>query len=215
MRKEQFNEIIEDLKIEKNKWLTLGEVESILLSDGRGIYPNWRHMRFKFTDDSILIKHGDSFPYGARLGNIFNINNDMKQISFPPSSIIAPSEFYSDFRLPKSGDIVRFTNGASTLLSECLVENVLMTSNVFVIKLVNRANIGKDFRISFYDPQEYDKDICMHSSEVEGIYMKFSENDGKQRKSGIFHETIKCKEISEIMLKLAYKNKTYTIRGQK
>jgi len=41
--------------------------------------------------------------------------------------------------------------------------------------------------------------------------MKFKENDGKNKKFGIQHQTIKIKDIKEINLKLSVRNKTYKI----
>lgn len=212
MKKEQFSEIIQNLKYEENEWLTLSEIDSIVLNDGRGIYPNWKHMRFKVFQDHILIQHGDSVPYGGRLGTMFNVSNDRLQISFPPGSILVPTDYYSEYRNPKAGDILRLTNGHD-VFSESLVQEVLPMANAFIIKLVNPIKLAKEFRVSFYDPSEYEPKLCMHSSEVEGLYMKFQVNNGKEKKQGIFHEIIKVKEIAEIKLKLSVKNKTYTIRG--
>ena len=91
--------------------MTLTEIESIILNDGRGIYPNWVHMRFLITNDSIVIKHGYSEPYGGRFNYRFAISNDAMSLSFPPSNILAPTLFTEPFRQPKVGDIVRSTIG--------------------------------------------------------------------------------------------------------
>jgi len=76
MKKEKYEEIIENLKLPKNTWITLTEFDSIVLSNGVGIYPNWQHMRFLLTDNEIIIKHGYSEPYGARLAFRFSISTD-------------------------------------------------------------------------------------------------------------------------------------------
>lgn len=213
MKKENFIEFLKNAKIEKDKWTTLPEVESIVLSSGRGIYPNWKHLRFKVYDDIIFVQHGDSEPYGARLGNMFSLSGDKTKISFPPSSILAEVNY--PFRQPVVGDILRVTNGKNNLTSEAMIVNVLKASNCTVYTLSNPINATNDFRLSFYDPTQYEEHSCMHSSEIEGFYMKFTANQGKERKTGIFHELIKVKDISEIKIKLGIKNKTYTVKDGK
>lgn len=84
MKKEKFNEIIDNLKLERNEWQYLSEIASIVLKNGRGIYPNWEYERFLITNKHILIKHGISEPYGARLGTNFNIGMNHMDITFPP-----------------------------------------------------------------------------------------------------------------------------------
>ena len=214
MTKERFEEIITNLKLEKNKWITLGEIESIIFSDGTGIYPNWKHIRFLITDgNEILVRHGDSEPYGARLNYIFSLSTDGCSLSFPPGNVVAQSEYYSNFRIPKSGDIIRSTIGTEKCLSESIVSSVLNAGNMCLISTINPIVMNKESRLSFYDPSEYDADICMHSTESEGIYMKFHPNcNGKKdKKFGIYHDIIKIKNIAEINLKLFVKLKTYKL----
>ena len=59
MDKDKFEKLINELEFERNKWLDFSEIDTILLKNGRGIYPDWRHMRFMINDkNEILIKHG-------------------------------------------------------------------------------------------------------------------------------------------------------------
>lgn len=211
MTYERFNEILENLKLEKFKWLDLtGEIESLVLKNNIGIYPNWKHHRFLITDKSILVKHGDSVPYGARLSNIFTISADFTGITFP-GKLIVPTPFYNDFRIPKRGDILCASYDKDTVYSCVIVEEVINAMNGTFIKLSQPLKIGKEFHLSFYDPLEYLPDICMHGEYYEGIYMKFLERPGKKSKYGVFHETIKIKNIQEINLKLSAKLKTYKL----
>lgn len=212
MKKERFEEIITNLKLEKEKWMTLTEIESIILDDGRGIYPNWVHMRFLITkNNELIIKHGGSIPYGSRLGYRYAVSYDSMSVQFPPDAVLVSSEFCGDYRLPKPGDILRSTIGPFKTLSECLIRNVERASNAFVIELSNPLRYNNETRLSFYDPKEYSADDCIHGNEVEGIYAKFQENNGKNKKFGIQHEIIKIKNIKEINLKLSKHNKTYKL----
>ena len=211
MTKEKYEEIIKNLNLEKNKWQTLTEIESIVLNDGIGIYPNWVHMRFLLTDNEILIKHGSSVPYGSRLSCRFAISPNNMSLSFPPESVIVNSEFAVPFRKPKPGDILRATKGEK-VLCECLVSKVMNVMNGFYIDLSNPLRFSNDARLSFYDPGMYSENDCIHGTEIEGIYLKFTENHGKEKKFGIQHESIKIKEIKEINLKLLRHNKTYKIQ---
>lgn len=211
MKKEKYEEILNNLELPKEKWLTLTEFSSIILNNGIGIYPNWLHMRFLLLDNEIIIKYGESQPYGARLGNRFLISNDLLSIQFPPESIIAPSVYYSTFRAPKSGDIIRSTIGTEKVISESVVENSYNGSNTFLIEVSSPIKLPKEARLSFYDPKEYNIGTCIHGTEAEGIFMKFKENNGKSKKYGIQHQIIKIKEIQEINLKLSIRNKTYKI----
>lgn len=212
MKKERFEEIIANLKLEKKKWMTLTEIESIILNDGRGIYPNWVHMRFLLTDDSIIIKHGESEPYGSRFNYRFAISNDACGLSFPPGAVLIGNPYIENFRLPKAGDIIRSTIGVDKVLSESLISRVYNASNSFTIDVVNPIRLTGDAHLSFYDPQMYNKNECIHGTEVEGIYTRFSENKGKNKKFGVQHEVINIRNIKEINLKLSKAHKTYKLK---
>lgn len=212
MNKERFEEIIENLKLEREKWLTLTEIDSIVLNDGRGIYPNWVHMRFLITkENNIVIKHGSSEPYGTRFANRFSISPDCISLAFPPEAVISEIYYGGQFRLPREGDIIRSTVGCFKVLSESMITKVYNTANTFYIDVTNPIKIKPDSHLSFYDPKEFNQDSCVHASEVEGIYLKFQENNGKNKKYGVQHETIKVKQIKEINLKLSKLNKTYKL----
>ena len=65
--------------------------------------------------------------------------------------------------------------------------------------------------MSFYDPSMYNNEDCIHGTEVEGVYGKFTENKGKNKKYGTQHEVINIKNIKEVNLKLSKANKTYKL----
>lgn len=212
MKKERFEEILFNLKIEREKWLTLTEIESIVLDNGRGIYPDWIHIRFLITkNNEIIIKYGNSEPYGCRLASRYSISYNNMSLSFPPENVIANSSYCKEFRLPKKGDIIRSTVGCFKILSESVISGVQAAGNTFYIDLLNPIKYNSESHLSFYDPKEYELENCIHGNEVEGIYTKFQENNGKNKKFGIQHEIIKIKNIKEINLKLLKHNKTYKL----
>lgn len=202
MEKGTYEKILINLKYTRNEWREFDEISSIVLNDGRGIYPNWQYMRFLIKDNGdILIKHGKSEPYGARLIGSFMVSYDGFSISFPKGDIISPTEYYTKFRFPVEGDIIRLSD--KKLLGEFLVSKVSVRMNAIIINLANPLYYKNRGRLSFYDPNSFDSELCMHSTAVEGVYMKFKENSGKpDKKYGVYHEIIKYKDIKEISLKV-------------
>ena len=215
MKNENFEEIISQLKLEKNKWLLFSDIDSIILKDGTGRYPNWRHLRFLIDDkNEIYIQHGKSEMYGARLSTLYSLSYDNSSISYNSGAIVLPDEINGRFRQPASGDIIRVGYGKNPCIYETLISSIVHGYNGCIIKLV--APIPKmnddEYRFSFYDPKIYDSKSCIHGTEEEGIYMKFIPNSGKTHKIyGVFHEKINIKEISEINLKLKT-DKTYSLK---
>lgn len=214
MNKEKYEDFLSQLDYQKGKWYPVCDVESFLLDNGIGIYPNWMHTRFMFRDNDILIKHGDSKPYGARLASMYSISSDRMMISFPPGRVISPTDYYNDFRLPRAGDILISSESTRKILSASLIRKVTVSNNAVFIELSNQLFFNQNSKFSFYDPSEFtNDDRCIHGNVIEGVYMKFSENSGRtDKKLGIFHESIKIKNIKEVVLKLNTL-KTYNIRG--
>jgi len=206
MTNENAEKIFSNLKIKKDIWKNFCEIDSIIMKNGVGYYPNWKHLRFLYTGKEILIKHGDSLPYGARLTTSYGLSEDRLEVSFTPGQIVIPSEYYSDFRLPRFGDIIRSSETAFKVLSESIIMDVKFYANTTQIKLATPIFFSNYSKLSFYDPNEYKKETAMHATEVEGIYMNFKERKGKSYKNfGSYHEKIKIKDISEINLKLSNK----------
>lgn len=213
MTKERFNEIITNLKFEKNKWYTFSEIDSIFLEDGRGIYPNWMHMRFLINEkDEILIQHGNSKPYGARLSTNLRFLIGYRAMQFHPSSFIIPTKYYTEFRYPKSGDVLIVSNGKNSIINEAIITSISVNPGLITIDLTNPIIVNQECNFSFFDPSQYEEDKCIHGTEEEGIYMKFFPNSGKNYKNfGVFHEIIKIKNIKEINLRLYVKDKKYRL----
>lgn len=208
MKQERFKEIFEKLEIPHNKWINLSEIAYILLNDGRGIIPNWQYLKFLIDDkENIFIKHGTSEPYGAKLSRLFSPSFDMRDISFPPGKTVIPTKFYSSFREPKSGDIIVAVSNEK-IIDYSVIDSIMKMGNLTSISLMaplkNCIN-RNDFLLSFYDPGEYVSDTFhMHSEEEVGIFMKFVENQGKEKKNiGCYEEIIKPKQIKEIELKVS------------
>lgn len=214
MKKEKLKEVIENLKLPLNKWLDFDEIESIKLNNGKGVYPNWKHMRFLVKSNyQILIKHGDSIPYGGRLSLQYSKSFDGSSISISSKNPVPDCEYYSDFRLPKEGDVIRATEGFK-VYGESLITKAVYASNAIHLSVIPNIICPETARFSFYDPKELtDKNNCMHSSIVEGIYMKFEGNIDNKKRNNYYEEIIKPKDIKEINLKIGskYLNKTYKI----
>lgn len=213
MKNEKLNEIKTQLELTDKQWYTLYDVESIVLKNGIGIYPNWKFMRFLFTENEIFVKHGTSTPYGARLITKFMISSTQMSISFPYGSLISSVAIHSDFREPQSGDILVASNSDGGILSECIIDKVTRGMNGTTISLVNPITLSKDVLLSFYDPREYNVESCIHSSILPGVYMKFNENESGQihKKYGKYQEVIKNKNIVSFNLRLISK-KTYSVK---
>lgn len=219
MEREKFEEIINKLGYEREKWLFFHEISRILLIDGKGIYPNWKNLKFLITkDNKILIRHGTVKPYGARFAPSFMPSGDFKSISFPKTEKginIESSSFYNEwFRQPKFGDILRVTDGAKTY-GESVITDIQFSLSTILVSLAHPLRFPNTARLSFYDPSYLnDRDNCIHSSVSEGIYMYFVPNVSKDKKKFMpYHEVVKYKDIKAIELKVGqeYLNKTYKL----
>ena len=210
MDKDKFEEVINELEFERNQWLDFSEIDTILLKNGRGIYPDWRHMRFMINNkNEILIKHGSSKPYGARMTSRYNVAVGGTSLQVAAQDFIPSTEYYDKFRMPKPGDIFRMTY-AGKEISQAVITEVDGGSNCVIIDLGSPINMQYHGMISYFDPVEYDKETCMHSDPIEGVYMKFSENSSKKG----FQEVIKLKNIDAIILNVCSKRfkKKFSVR---
>jgi hypothetical protein len=219
VEKEKFSEIVSKLGYEREKWLTFQEIDSIVTSSGRGFYPSWKFLKFMITkDDKILVRHGLSKPYGARLSGLNMVSGDMRSLYFISNSKgvqIESSPFYNEFRQPRVGDSIRATEGLSVCHGESMIVDVIGTMNSVILALSEPINMPRGSRLSFYDTAVYsDRENCVHSSMNEGIYMHFSANRSKKRHRGQeFHEEIRVRDIVEVNLSVGreYYSKTYKI----
>lgn len=220
MEKEKFREIFSKLGHEREKWLTLQEIDSVITSSGKGYYPNWKFLKFMLTnDDRILVRHGKSEPYGARISGLSMVSSDTTMLYFKPSERglvqIESSPMYGDFRQPRVGDTIRVTEGLSVCHGESIVMEVKPTFNAVILVLSHPLSIPRSARLSFFDTEVYsDRGNCVHSSMSEGIYMHFVPNRSKKKFRGQeFHEEIKARDILEINLSVGkeYFNKTYKL----
>jgi hypothetical protein len=222
MEKTKFEEIVNKLKYPKNKWLFLHEIESVILSSGRGVYPNWKNTKFLIKENNdILVRHGRVRPYGARLNGFIHMSGDLMTANFAVGDkgiILENSSFYGEFfRQPKVGDILRLSEGLKNIVGEANIKEVRYQLNAVSLVLWQPLKLTKNGRYSFYDNAIFssDPDNCIHASISEGIYMRFVENEGKKKdkKLGVFHEEIRVKDIKEINLVVGseYFNKTYKL----
>jgi hypothetical protein len=222
MEKSNFEEIITKLNYPKNKWLFFHEIESLFLKSGKGIYPNWKHLKFLVKDDNnILVKHGRVKPYGARLSGLIYVSGDFTSMTFTTTERGIPienSSFYGEvFRQPKPGDIIRTSEGVTNIIGESHIKAIKPQLNSIIVDLWSPIKINKNSRISFFDPNisAAKSDDCIHGTISEGIFMLFIPNEIKSpnKKYGIFHEEIKWKDIKEINLTVGkeYFDKTYKL----
>ena len=203
MKKEKLEEILSKLKIEKNKWSNLKEINSIILKNGRTISSDWEHTKFLINEKlEICLKHGTSKAYGARLPSNFLVSSNRKEISFSNLKIES-TKFYKTFRFPSFGDTINLSKEKGSFISSALVEKTQEFFNKTVIFLFNPLT-HYEGNLSYFETKELTNYIdCMHSEEEQGIYMKFTPNEGKKDlKHGIIHEKIKIKDISFIDLKI-------------
>jgi hypothetical protein len=219
MQKEKFEEITIKLKYEKEKWLLFHEIDSILLSSGKGFYPNWKYVKFMITEEKILVRHGKVKPYGARLGGLMYLSADLRVLNFARTNAgihMESSSFYDEwFRQPKIGDYIRVTEG-DIVYGESPIMDVKYTMNAVMMEVGIPIKIPISARVSFYDYTVLasDRENCAHSTFNEGMYMHFITNEAKpHKKYGIYHEEMKIKDIKEINLKVGkeFFNKTYKL----
>lgn len=213
MKSEKLNEIRNQLGLLTGTWYTLYDIDSILMKDGRGVYPNYKFLRFLFTENEIYVKHGKSTPYGARLSTKFSISSTRMAVSFQYGPIISSVSYHSDFRVPRSGDILVASDSKGNVVSESVIESVIFGMNGTMITLLTPITLNNDVLLSFYDPQMYSKDLCVHGTIDPGVYLKFLENENgiNHKKYGKYHEILKDRNIISIDLKLISK-KTYTTK---
>jgi hypothetical protein len=220
MEREKFDEISGKLKYEREKWLLFHEIDNIILKSGKGFYPDWKYLRFLITKDSkILVRHGVSKPYGARISGLTMVSNDYTSLYFTKTDKGIPienSSFYNEwFRQPKAGDMVRVSENLTRSYGESMIKDVTYTFNSVIVNMWMPIVFPSTGKISFYDPGILkDTENCIHSTIHEGIYMHFEPNQSKSKsKFGLHHEVINIKDIKEINLKVGkeYFNKTYKL----
>lgn len=212
MTSEKLNEFLNNMKLEKGKWVTLYDIDRIELRGGIGVYPNWRFMRFLFTDNEVLVRHGNSKPYGARLNTKFMFSMDYCSVSFQYGPLIASVNTHEDFRNPKTGDILVATNESGIIVSESIISRVTSAINGHTIHLANPVAPAPGIFLSFYDPTCFNPETSIHGKILTGVYTTFVENPGsKHKKYGVYHEIIKIKNIESFDLKLI-SNKTYNVK---
>ena len=213
MRKEEILNIAKELDITLEEWNEFYEIESINLISGKGIYPNWRHLRFLISKDGdIYVKHGESKPYGARLTLNFSITIDGLGVHLSAIDTVPGTDYYEKFRLPAVGDTLRYSDG-SKIVNESIITKVSRGSNCIILDVFPKLNTETYGKLSFYNVNER-QILSMHGAPVEGIYMNFFENSGKRHKVyGVFHEIIKPKEVKSINLNIRskYNQKTFKL----
>lgn len=215
MTQEKYEEIIGKLGYERDKWLLLHEIDRIQLRNGRGIYPNWRHLRFMLKKDKLLIQHGKSYPYGARLNGAFDVSSDHMAIYFKPGNRglqLDPSSFYTEgFRQPKVGDTIKVTEGHNKQYGQSIIKDIKRTIDSIMVFLWTPIKFPSTGRVSFFDTDIFNTkaDNCIHGNVNEGIYMVFEPNKSKK----IYQEEIKIKDILSIDLLIGreFFNKTYIL----
>ena len=200
------------------QWHGYLDIESIQLRDGRGIYPDWRHLRFLCDGKDILIRHGRSSPYGGRISGLFMISEAGNPIVTPLGSgelKAIPSEAYGFYRDFAPGDTLTVSIdgkhvGQSLITS---VQRYVSDKRIFLatplIGDMRRAEFG------FYDTMLYNSNVseCLHGILADRIYERFVPNPGRNSRYGEYQESIRIKDIDRIFLRVgsAYYNKVFPI----
>jgi len=207
MKREKFEEMISQLKYEKNKWLTLPDVSSIMLDSGVEIYPNPKRIKFFIKDEIIYVRYGRLKPYGARINALISIASDYSAFTFargPLGLQVDDSSFpgTEKFRHPVAGDNIVFSNG-NTVYGEAAIKEIRGSINSVIVYTWNPIRIQAGAKASYYDPNVLarSKQDCAHSTLGEGIFMKFESNQ-KSRKTtfGEYHQEIDISDIAEIKI---------------
>lgn len=195
MKKEEFEEKLKRLNIERFTWISLSEIDSIHLKN-KSIFPDINHIRFLITDNEILIKYCDSERYGALFNPMFKYAIGQMSVSFPPYQILQEKE---KFRFPKIGDIFVITDRCNKIVSQSVITKIIPASNEYMIFLNSPFHVDfkQPFKMSFYDPEKYKSDLCIHGLYNAGEYIRYSDSIRNKKKSeyGLYTEKIKIKKI--------------------
>ena len=194
MKNEDWVQVLEAFNIEKNKWVSLSEINRILLKDGRGIYPNYLYLKFLVTDkNEILIQHGSPIRFGSQLPSPSSVNHEKKNFTFDPNLLS------SNFRKPVQGDILVACSRNGSYI-QAYIDNAINSFNGLFIQTVTalRSEYGTIF--SFYNPLQV-KDNSYFNFKT-GEFFNFLPNEkGKKSPFGIYQEKIKISDIENITLK--------------
>ena len=173
MKKGIYEEILEKLQVPKNKWIPLENIQEIKLQSGRDILPNWKKIKFLFTEKELFIKYGNSESYGGKL----------PQGSFRPGTDYAifpgRDEFKSDSGVfPKRGDMIRLYGFDGLIYGESMIDAINVFSNQSIIKFVTPIFSSPRPLFAFYDPVKKNAESIDGTIEP-GSFYNFVANSGK------------------------------------
>lgn len=205
---------LNELCLEKNKYLDLREIKSIKLDSGREIRPDWLHNRIMFSDNVMKIIYGNPIPYGARIFNNYYFSSSYKEIYFTPSKeselLIPDCEYYSNFRQPRETDFLRASSSLTTY-SDSIITGIDNSVNKIIVYL--SKPIEPYSHLSFFDSSVcYSNKFFDNGKTIEGIYVIFEPNTESISKKETVHEIIKFKEITSLTLSVN-NNKKFLIEG--
>lgn len=182
------------IEIERNKWLSLENIESIVLRNNKIIYPDFNKYRFYFDNKFMYIKHGNVVPYGICFAQ-FNVSRGGKNIEVKHKYVA--NKFYNEFRKPQKDDTLFFKNDNSIL--EYKIANVIEHNNGINIELYSYYDpfkLLKDYNCGFYDPKmKTDKSMHYYQNY---LFMNFVEKNIKNNKKIEFSERIPLLFIKSI-----------------
>jgi hypothetical protein len=138
MEKNDFISLASKLALKFDEWLVLEDIESIELNDGTALYPDMRHLRFRIDKKgNIDVLYGTYQPFGAILFCV-GVSYNMMTVRVNGSSqqIIRPTEFYDNYDLPKTGDILRLSKNGKTI-TETPIMIATYGYNMSTLELVN------------------------------------------------------------------------------
>lgn len=180
------------------EWTAVKEIKYIEMKDGTIFVPDIRYYRVKALKRGICVMCGTTAPYGAVLHNVtFAYDFSAIRIDSSFRNIILPTEYYSTFRLPRVGDIIRISYNTRVICEELIID-VQIGDNLTYIKFrrslpLTGQNILNKIVVSFYDPT-ISGDI--NGNYKDGIYLKFTANKlNKFKKCHFFLKYSKIKNI--------------------
>lgn len=189
MKKREYEEIVNNVCPDCNKYISPEHIESIELKNGMMFKPVWTDNRIARDNKNLYFLYGKQVPYGGRLPTWFSLSYDRRDVRFP-GIVQTSTGGYGEYREPRVNDILVYTIDGK-IVSTSLIVYVKISSNLTIIELAKPLTGPLGGLLSFYDQTEYDKDMCMHGTLLPGLYLKFQPHNNKKYNYKIPRQKIK------------------------
>lgn len=200
MKSEEAKKTLSSKGVEEAAWSDFGNVDRIVLKNGRVIFPDQRHTRFYVGKKAIYIRYGNRVPYGARLSADRYVTWDGATISFQNARIfdIGDPAARKIMPFPRIGNFIIVQKKSSNI--KAAITKVGNGMHGPSISIFPRLQINPSDIIYFYDALKYSDNDFDGDYPSDGIYSKFIpvEKQRKFKEVGTANESISFKEIAEI-----------------